>query len=35
MAERDEYEKETDDGYINMNMVDMDEVSIMPVSCVN
>lgn len=36
MAERDNYDKEMgDDGYLNMDFVDMNEVSIMPVSCVN
>ena len=35
MAERDNYDKEMgDDGYLNMDFVDMNEVSIMPVSCV-
>jgi len=33
MAARDE--AQGDDGYLNMDYVDMDEVSIMPVSCVN
>ena len=33
MAERED--ASGDDGYLNMELVDFDEVSIMPVSCVN
>ena len=37
MYEKNVYDQESagDDGYLNMNLVNMDEVSIMPVSCVN
>ena len=37
MNEKNVYDQENagDDGYLNMNLVDMDEVSIMPISCVN
>ena len=35
MQARDEANEGNDDGYLNMNYVDFDQVSVMPVSCVN